>query len=91
VAVQYEPVSPSDSRADDLVRVAYSVPKQVGKAVERNRHRRRLRAIALEASPSLPPGAYLVGVDAGVRDLSFQELRTRVMEAMLRASSAGER
>jgi ribonuclease P protein component len=63
----------------------------VGKAVERNRHRRRLRAIVGEASSFLPPGAYLIGLEPGVRNISFQELRTRVVEAMVRASSIGER
>jgi len=45
-----------------------------------------LRAVADELAPVLPPGAYLIGVDAGVRTVSFQELRTRVIEAMKRAS-----
>lgn len=87
VAVQYEPALP----ADQSHRVAYSVPRKVGKAVDRNRHRRRLRAIAREAAPSLPPGAYLIGLEPDVRNVSFQELRRRVVEAMERASSTGER
>lgn len=86
MAVQYAPAL----LADESVRVAYSVPRRVGKAVERNRHRRRLRAIVQEASSFLPPGAYLIGLEPGVRNISFQELRTRVVEAMLRASSVGE-
>lgn len=87
VAVHYLPASPADVSR----RVAYSVPRRVGKAVERNRCRRRLRAIVQEAAAAVPPGVYLIGVEPDVRNLSFQELRRRVTEAMKRASSEGER
>lgn len=82
VAVHYVPASP----VDGVPRISYSVPRRVGSAVDRNRCRRRLRAVAYEAAPTLPPGAYLIGVEADVRDVSFQELRRRVIEAMERAS-----
>jgi ribonuclease P protein component len=87
VGVHYAPSSP----ADESRRVAYSVPRRVGKATERNRYRRRLREAAREVVPQVPPGAYLIGVEPGVRNVSFQELRKRVTEAMLRASGVGER
>ena len=67
------------------------MPRKVGTAVERNRVRRRLRAIAAEASMLIPAGAYLVGTDQGVRDLSFQELKARMIEAMQRATQAKTR
>ena len=70
----------------DTVRVAYSISRKVGGAVVRNRWRRRLRAIAAEASSVLAPGAYLVGVSPDVRGLRFSELRERVVETMRRAS-----
>jgi ribonuclease P protein component len=63
----------------------------VGSAVERNLFRRRLRAITVEAAAVIAPGAYLVGVDKGVRDLPFQELEAKVIEAMQRASQVGPR
>ncbi len=34
----------------------------------------------------MPPGDYLIGVEPGVQDVSFEELKKRVTEAMLRAS-----
>jgi ribonuclease P protein component len=66
--------------------VAFAVPRRVGIAVDRNKYRRRLRAIAREVVGELPPGAYLIGLGPGVRVVSFQELRRRVLEAMQRAS-----
>jgi ribonuclease P protein component len=72
----------------DAVAVAYAVGRHIGRAVVRNRCRRRLRAIAAEASTDLAPGAYLIGVGRGVVDLRFGELRELVIETMRRA--AGE-
>ena len=66
--------------------VAFAVPRKVGTAVERNRVRRRLRAVVAETAAEIPAGAYLVGIDQGVRGLPFQELRAKVIEAMQRAS-----
>jgi ribonuclease P protein component len=68
--------------------VAFAVPRKVGTAVERNRCRRRLRVIAAEMAGSLPEGTYLFGVDQGVCELSFRELRARAIETMQRASRA---
>jgi ribonuclease P protein component len=87
IGVHYDPALP----ADESRRVAYSVPRRVGKATERNRYRRRLREVAREVVPHVPPGAYLIGVEPGVRNVSFQELRRRVSEAMQQASRSGER
>ena len=77
-------VHPNDG--GDGVSVAYAVGRHVGGAVVRNRWRRRLRAIAAEASPGLAPGAYLIGVGRGVVDLRFGELREQVIRTMRRAS-----
>jgi ribonuclease P protein component len=76
-------------KAEEARRVAFAVPRNVGTAVERNRCRRRLRAVVAETTASLSAGTYLVAVDQGVRDLTFQELRARVIEAMQRASQVG--
>ncbi len=76
-------------KAEEARRVAFAVPRKVGTAVERNRCRRRLRAVVAEITASLPAGTYLVAADQGVRDLPFQELRARVIEAMQRASQVG--
>ncbi|WP_421117995.1 ribonuclease P protein component [Aquihabitans daechungensis] len=67
-------------------RVAYAITKRVGGAVERNRLRRRLRALfadlAAEASGSLPDGVLLVsaGPEASGRDP--EELRNDVMRLL---------
>jgi ribonuclease P protein component len=84
VRVQFVPAQESDGAR----RVAYTVPRKVGTAVERNRCRRRLRSVVVETAASLPAGTYLVGIDQVVRGLPFQELRARVIEAMQRASQA---
>ena len=77
--------------AEQARRVAFAVPRKVGTAVERNRCRRRLRAVVAETTASIPAGTYLVAIDQGVRDFPFQELRARVVEAMQRASQVGAR
>jgi len=77
--------------AEQSWQVAFAVPRKVGSAVERNRIRRRLRAVVAETAAAIPSGSYLVGIDQGVRGLPFQELRTKVIEAMQRASQAAPR
>lgn len=67
-------------------RVAYAVGRRFGGAVERNRCRRRLRAVAGELAGELAPGDYLVGAGRGAQQLPFRELRERVFDAMRRAS-----
>ena len=49
------------SRADDLLRVGFTVSKKVGNAVARNRAKRRLRALSAEILPvHAKPGFDLV-------------------------------
>jgi ribonuclease P protein component len=69
---------------ESRVLFAYSVGRRFGGAVERNRCRRRLRAIAAEVAPGLAPGAYLIEVRPGAERYGFQELRERVFEAIQR-------
>ena len=59
-------------------RVAYSVGRAVGGAVQRNRARRRLRAAVLEVSDRLGGGAYLFGANSEVVTMPFSELVERV-------------
>jgi ribonuclease P protein component len=84
VAVHYL----ADTAGDGSIYVAYSVPRRIGTAVERNTYRRRLRAIVREVAGSVPPGTYLIGMGPGVRAVAFDELRKRVVESMKRASGA---
>ena len=60
-------------------RVAYAVGRAVGGAVERNRLRRRLRAIVRDAE--LAPGAYLISVAPSASRLTFDELAGHVTAA----------
>lgn len=66
----------------DPPQVAYVVGRRVGGAVERNRLRRRLRAIIWELGGHLGPGAYLVGAAGEAASLSFGELKAMVSQAL---------
>ena len=73
VTLRYVPDAP-----DARPRVAYSVGRGVGGAVQRNRARRRLRAAVLEVSERLVGGAYLFGASSEVVTMPFSELVERV-------------
>lgn len=53
--------------------VAFAIGRPVGTAVDRNRLRRRLRAVLAELD--LAPGTYLIGAGPAASTLSHQELR----------------
>lgn len=59
--------------------VAYALPRAVGGAVQRNRIRRRLRAIV--RSLDLAPGIYLLSATADAAALPHDELARHVREA----------
>jgi ribonuclease P protein component len=69
-------------------RLAFAIGRRVGHAVERNRLRRRLRAIfadlARQDPVALQPGAYLVGCQVGAVGLTHEELREHVSRALIR-------
>jgi ribonuclease P protein component len=66
-------------------RVAFAIGRKVGHAVERNRLRRRLRAVLTAIAPDqLPPGAYLVTAQADAIASSPEELREHVERALTR-------
>jgi ribonuclease P protein component len=71
----------------DATRVAFSVSRRAGGAVDRNRIRRRLRAAMRDHAATLPPGAYLVGAGREALTMPFVELHRLVGEA---ARHAGE-
>ena len=73
-------------------RVAYAIGKKTGKAVQRNRLRRRLRAIFRETAAEnldfLPPGDYLVRVAAP--ESSYHRLREDVASTLKQLLEAAE-
>lgn len=58
--------------------VAYAVGRRAGGAVRRNRLKRQLRHVVRSCSHALRPGWYLVGVSAGVDQLSYQQMEATV-------------
>lgn len=77
LSVSFVPGGPGDQP-----RVAYAIGKRAGGAVQRNRLRRRLRALVAELAPQLAPGAYLIGAAAEALPLSHGELRSHLSEAL---------
>ncbi len=71
----------------DRSRVAYAVGRKVGSAVQRNRLRRRMRAIVDDLVPDLPPGAYMVRSIEGGPVLDFDELKVAMSRALDKATS----
>lgn len=67
-------------------RVAFAVTKRVGGAVDRNRIRRRLRAVLAELAArddgSVPPGVLLVSAGPEASDRTPEELRNDVMRLL---------
>lgn len=61
---------------NEAVNVAFAVGKKVGKAVTRNKVKRRLKSIFWEFYASLPYGDYLLIVKPAVAEKSFSELRS---------------
>jgi ribonuclease P protein component len=67
--------------------VAYAVPRAVGGAVERNRLRRRLRALVAELHPDLVPGGcYLVSAGPAAMSATPPELRAALRTVLVAAT-----
>lgn len=73
--------------AAGAVRVAFSTPKRIGSAVERNRVRRRLRELMRARAERLPHGWYLLQADVGSVDNDWGQLGTTLDRALERALS----
>lgn len=70
---------------DPSVRVAYAIPRIVGSAVERNRIRRRLRALIVDLyrrRQGVPFGDYLIRVSPGAANLSYEEMQQYLTDAI---------
>ena len=62
-------------------RVAYAVGRSAGPAVQRNRLRRRLRAVVADLAHDLAPGAYLVAAGPEAAALDPREMTSTVSTA----------
>ena len=64
--------------------VAFSIRRAYGSAVQRNRARRRLRAVCreLDARGELPPGMYLVTPRGDLSSLDHDQLTTCLATAV---------
>lgn len=67
--------------------MAYAIGKSVGGAVTRNLIRRRLRALMDECRAHTLPGLYLIKCGIGTSELTYDELRHHVREALRRAGT----
>jgi ribonuclease P protein component len=78
------PVSVVYLRGQGRPRVGYAVSRRVGTAVERNRLKRRLRAVvgSIEKTGDLPDGSYLVNPGPAASQLDHPELLASVREAV---------
>jgi ribonuclease P protein component len=78
-----------DDPAASPLRVAFAVGRQVGPATQRNRLRRRLRAIVAQVAPALgiERGWLLIGARPGVAERTFDELLHDVTSLLTRAGA----
>ncbi len=67
------------------LRIGFSVPNKVGKAVVRNRLKRRLRACCRLLLPSLLPAQMVIAARAGAETLTYRELCGAVQGMLARA------
>jgi ribonuclease P protein component len=71
---------------DNGVAAAYAINRKVGNAVVRNKIRRRLRALMDEISPRPLSGKYLIRVGIETSQLTYDELRHHLTNALQRAN-----
>lgn len=71
-------------------RVAFALNRSSGTAVERNRARRRLRALLSEHADRMTPGRYLVGVRGSASQVTYRRAQSQLLE-MLRSAGALQR
>ena len=70
----------------DPTRVGFAAGKKLGKAVVRNRMRRRIREAVRLLWTRVKPGYLLIVIARqGAKDMPFQQLQTRVTELFERA------
>ncbi len=68
-------------------RVAFALNRSSGTAVERNRARRRLRAVLGEHAGRLTAGRYLVGTRGSVSQVTYRRAQTQLLEMLTSAGA----
>ena len=81
-----------DAQAGVPTEVAFSISRKVGKAVVRDRIRRRLRAALSELLDECNPcfGSAMIIVSPNAAQRSYQELRHQLMEIMEKIEKSRE-
>lgn len=83
---RFESPPASDDDEPQSARIAYAIPRSVGSAVERNRVRRRLRAVLAEIDADCealpPPGDHLIRVTGSLEHWSHAVLRRTMIELL---------
>jgi len=74
------------SSQESSVNVAYAISRKVGNAVVRNHIRRRLRALFDDLVPQPHPGNYLVRCGNETGNLTYDELRHHLIQALDRVA-----
>ena len=67
------------------IKIGFSVSNKIGKAVVRNKVKRRMRAIARSFLPMLKPCQAVFIAMVGVDELSFEEIRAQMTSLLARS------
>ena len=66
---------------------AFVAGKKVGKAVQRNRAKRRMRALFLSTASRVIPGAYILVAKAAILEADYSELERQWHTALKRSGA----
>jgi ribonuclease P protein component len=92
LVVEAKPRDPADGDAGGGPRFGYTVSKKIGKAVVRNRTRRRLKAATTELLDAARPGVdYVIIARPEAVDRPYSDLKADLAQAFARIDRAVQR